>query len=74
MTVQQLIDKLTTVQDKSQTVEVAVRQYNKVGNVAYCEIQDNGYPHLQSDGLSQRIEIILPYDNETFTVLSKRKK
>ncbi len=73
MTVQELIIKLEGIKDKDAPVEVSIKQYNQVGPIAYCQIYDNGYNHLQSNGLSHRIEVTLPYDNEKFMYTGNRK-
>jgi len=55
-------------------VEVSIHQSDKSYPVLYCEIFDNGYDHLQTDGTSHRIEVDLPDDNEKYTVLVERRK
>lgn len=73
MTVQRLINKLQNVEDKSKNVEVAVRTYTQRYPVAYCEIYENNYPHLQEVSSDVRIEIHLPSDNKTYMLTSIRK-
>ena len=74
MTVQELINKLETVEDKNQIVEVAIGQYNKRYPVAYAQIQENGYQYLQSDGYCHRIEVNLPFDNDNYMGTITRKQ
>jgi hypothetical protein len=74
MDAQTLIDMLMKIEDKTQTVEVAVKQYNKVNPVAHCEIFKPIWDVLQNNGHTHRIEIHLPDNDETFMITSKRKK
>lgn len=74
MTVQQLLDKLQNVEDKTQTVEVAVSTFNKRYPVAYCELYENGYDILKQVHNTHRIEINLPSAGETYMIVSTRKK
>lgn len=74
MKVQDLIDLLNKIEDKNDNVEVVIHQYNKVGYVAYCAIDKPMWDRFQNVNGSHRIEIQLPTDEDSFTILSKRKK
>lgn len=59
MKVRQLIDLLQKIENKDDTVEVAIRQYNKVYPIHYGVISEPS-PRLQSNGSSHRIVVHLP--------------
>lgn len=73
MKVSKLIEILEKIKNKEENVEVAISQYNKVGNVAYCQIEETYYGKLQTAWGSHRIEISLPHDNDSFMYTATKK-
>lgn len=67
VTVAQLIEKLQKIEDKTQPVEIAIRQYNKAYPVAYTEPHND--THLTQVHNCVRIYTSLPENMRT----SKRK-
>lgn len=63
MTVQQLIDLLNKIEDKSKQVKISVHQYNKVYPVAYTN--PSGHDYLEQNDATIRINTWLPDNMHT---------
>lgn len=77
VTVKELIESLQKFPEDA-NVEIAISQFNKVHPVAYCKPEKTsiygGYIFANmKNGKDVRIEVTLPYDEETFMTTSKRK-
>ena len=70
MTVQELIDLLEKVEDKTQNVSVGIREYTKPGTQCYCGI--NAQDYLPSVWITQGVEIPVTLPERMYTV-SKNK-
>lgn len=73
MKISRLIEILQGIENKDELVEVAIGQYNKNYPIAYCDITDKGWNHLQTAHGCHRIEVTLPYSNEKFMYTAERK-
>jgi hypothetical protein len=78
MTVNELIAALSLVDNKDQTVEIALYQNNKVYPVAYMNIADSqsfdGHVHFNQAWDKLRIRARLPETDSDFMITATRKK
>lgn len=72
-----LIDSLSKFPPDA-PVEVSVGQYNQIYPIAYCQpkesIMVDGLYATRMDGINVRIEVSLPYDDNTYMSVRTLKK
>lgn len=73
MNVQELINLLQKVENKTLQVKIYVSQYNKSGSVAELDIDPERYGYLSHLGGSIVLNSQLPKDESHYTILVKRK-
>ncbi len=69
MNVQELIDRLEKIEDKTQLMEVMVRQYTKAYAVAFCPVWDQDYFNQAHN----RVRLVISLPDNMHTVVRKEK-